>query len=199
MPRFARAVSARHKAHAREPATTQANEEDRRPYRREKDLDKKRNKAKGKSNDTHGYTHALTNGTHRGDVSADYATLQRAHAETATCVACITFAECGNTPPPPCTDRNLAQFTSRAPPAISTSPPPFLSYTATVQHYVLVHVRTHIACLCMKDEAFKYVPYVRARVTRVSGDHQLTTGANENRKHIRVLHQREKFQKKYTR
>lgn len=77
----------------------QANEEDRRPYRREKDLDKKRNKAKGKSNDTHGYTHALTNGTHRDDVSADYATLQRAHAETATCVACITFAECGNTSP----------------------------------------------------------------------------------------------------
>lgn len=76
-----------------------ANEEDRRPYRREKDLDKKRNKTKGKSNDTHGYTHALTNGTHRGDVSADYATLQRAHAETAICVACITFAECGNTSP----------------------------------------------------------------------------------------------------
>lgn len=95
---------------------------------------------------------------------------------------------------PPCTDRNLAQFASRAPPTVGTSPPPFLSYTATVQHYVLVHVRTHIACLCMKDEAFKYVPYVRARVTRVSGDHQLTTGANENRKHIRVLHQREKFQ-----
>lgn len=163
MPRFARAVSARHKAHAREPATTtQANEEDRRPCRREKDLDKKRNKAKGKSNDTHGYTHALTNGTHRGDVSADYATLQRAHAETATCVACITFAECGNTPPPP----HIPTVTSR-----SSHPRP-AGHQYLAPSLSIVHCYRSALCIGACANAYRMLVYegrgLQVRTVRTS-------------------------------
>lgn len=145
--------------------------------RREKDAVKKRNKAKGKSNDTHGYMHALTNGTHRGDVSADYATLQRAHAEAATRVACITFVECGNASPPPQPDRNLAITSSLPLPNRDTPPLTSPTSTATVRRRVLVHVRTNITWLCMKDEAFKYVRTVRmstsnARYWRSSADNR---------------------------